>query len=307
MLASLLRFPIPAPAFTDETLAQFAGPDGTFKGKPPPTLASQKQARRIAREKLLSNQVHPDLRRTISFQGRNPVWDARVFDVLGNSSLAGLSPPAYPHAATDLMLAIETVRETPGFAMCGRKSRCLVVSSITPWIETMLLPRFCATVRVLDFNPPIIADGRFGNRLRSISPDEVGSNAVYDLVVSFSGIEHSGLTRYGDMPNPTGDISTGADLASKLRRRGGCAFLGLPLAASTDIVWPAHRLYGRPRFREVTRDFARQLGFVWDGKVLLDPFDPSTILHARLRVADWQYQPVAMLAHDENTTFLLPS
>jgi hypothetical protein len=295
MLASLLRFPIPAPALTDEAVAQFAGADGTFKGRPPPALPSSKKDAAHS----LANQVHPHLRHTLGFRDRNPVWNARVFDVLGNATLERLSPPAYPHAAADIKYAIETVRHLPGFSTCGQRSLCLVVSSLTPWVETMLLQsQTCATVHVLDYNPPILEDGRFGDRLQTFAPSDAplldGADGGYDLVVSFSGIEHSGLTRYGDLPDPQGDVRAGAELAAKLKRNG-CGFLGLPLAASTDVVWPQHRMYGPPRFREVTRAFGEPLGFVWGGRVLANPFDPATISNARSSVADWQYQPVAML------------
>lgn len=299
MLASLLRFPIPAPALTDEAVAQFAGADGTFKGKPPPARPSSKKE---GAAHSLANQVHAGLKHTVRFHDRRPIWSAHVLDVLGNATLDRLSPPAYPHAAADIKHAIETMRRMHGFESCGRQSRlCLVVSSITPWVETMLLKsNMCATVHVLDFNPPIVQDGRFGDRLQTFAPKDApvlggtDGGGGYDLIVSFSGIEHSGLTRYGDMPDPQGDVRAGAELASRLKRNG-CGFLGLPLAASTDVVWPQHRMYGRPRFREVTRAFAEPLGFVWSGRVLTDPFDPATILSARSSVADWQYQPVAML------------
>ena len=291
MLASLLRWPIPAPALTEEAVAQFAGADGTFKGRPPPPLPSKKDAAHS-----LANQVHPSLRHRLGFRDRRPVWEAHVFDVLSNATLDRLSPPAYPHAALDIKYAVETMRAMPGFESCGRQSRCLVVSSITPWIETMLLQsQTCATVHVIDYNPAVILDRRFGDRLQTFAPtDAPVLDGGYDLVVSFSGIEHSGLTRYGDMPDPQGDVRAGAELAAKLKR-DGCGFLGLPLAGSTDIVWPQHRMYGRPRFREVTRAFGEPLGFVWNGRVVPDPFDLETISNARSSVADWQYQPVAML------------
>lgn len=291
----MLRWPIPAPALTDEAVAQFAGADGTFKGRPPPALPSSKKDASHS----LGNQVHPSLRHTLGFRDRRPVWTAHVFDVLGNATLDRLSPPAYPHAATDIKYAIATMRALPGFSTCGQRSRCLVSSSITPWVEIMLLQsQTCAVVHVIDYNPPVVLDKRFGDRLQTFAPTDApvldGADGGYDLVVSFSGIEHSGLTRYGDTPDPQGDVRAGAELAGKLKRNG-CGFLGLPLAGSTDIVWPQHRLYGRPRFREVTRAFDEPLGVVWNGRVLADPFDLETISNARRSVADWQYQPVAML------------
>lgn len=297
-----LRRPIPASALSDDAVAQFAGADGLFKGRPPPVLASARELAQRARSGL-GNQVHPALRASLSFDGRRPVWDARVFDVLGNATLGALSPPGYPHAITDILTALETVQRYTGFRSCGRLSSCLVVGSITPWVELALLRRastVCRAVVTLDHNPPVLADGRFGDRLRTLAADAPPPAGRFDLIVSFSGLEHSGLTRYGDALDPNGDLTAAGQIAAMLARRGGCALLAMPISDNaTDVVWPQHRLYGPQRYRRVTRHFADDaLGFVWDGKVLSDPFHPSLVRAARATAADWQYQPVAMLVHD---------
>lgn len=62
----------------------------------------------------------------------------------------------------------------------------------------------------------------------------------YDLLVSFSGIEHSGLGRYGDPVNPDADIEAMAQIHRALAP-GGYLLLAIPTADRLIIeanLWP---------------------------------------------------------------------
>lgn len=55
----------------------------------------------------------------------------------------------------------------------------------------------------------------------------------FDLVVTFSSVEHSGLGRYGDALNPWGDLIAMAK-AWCITKTGGKALVGVP--TGKDVV-----------------------------------------------------------------------
>eukprot|EP00541_Cyclophora_tenuis_P018576 CAMPEP_0116569474 /NCGR_PEP_ID=MMETSP0397-20121206/16328_1 /TAXON_ID=216820 /ORGANISM="Cyclophora tenuis, Strain ECT3854" /LENGTH=122 /DNA_ID=CAMNT_0004097071 /DNA_START=147 /DNA_END=518 /DNA_ORIENTATION=+ len=72
------------------------------------------------------------------------------------------------------------------------------------------------------------------------------SQLLFDVVVSFSSIEHSGLGRYGDALNPWGDI-LGTARARCVTKLGGYLALAVPTGQDT-IHFNLHRLYGKNRY-----------------------------------------------------------
>ncbi len=72
------------------------------------------------------------------------------------------------------------------------------------------------------------------------------SKELYDAAISISSVEHSGLGRYGDALDPDGDIKSMKFLHDKLKP-GGICFLAVPMGVD-QILWNAHRVYGRLRF-----------------------------------------------------------
>ena len=63
-----------------------------------------------------------------------------------------------------------------------------------------------------------------------------------DFVATFSSIEHSGLGRYGDALDPTGDLLEARKIHCVLKS-GGLLFLGLPTGKDA-VFFNAHRVYG---------------------------------------------------------------
>jgi Caenorhabditis protein of unknown function, DUF268. len=69
-----------------------------------------------------------------------------------------------------------------------------------------------------------------------------GTLPVFDGVVSFSSIEHSGLGRYGDALNPYGDLIAMAR-AWCLVKDLGFALVGVPTGPD-HIIFNVHQVYG---------------------------------------------------------------
>ena len=224
----------------------------------------------------------------LRFDGARPIWSDALL-AKGLSILArnlSLSPLDYPHAAEDLTLACRAFGAAHlhdplvgggggGVSVpeANHRSRVAVFSSISPWIELTLLQRCASTPRgwawgpitTIDFNPPVIADGH-RHRLKSMAPSELASEhaaASFDLVISFSGIEHDGLGRYGEPIHPDGDLAAMRELWLSLAPRGRL-LLGLPTCYRDVLFFPWHRVYGPRRLRRMLVGFTL-LGRVWDG------------------------------------------
>ena len=84
---------------------------------------------------------------------------------------------------------------------------------------------------------------------------------LFDVVFSFSSLEHSGLGRFGDPLAPFGDAEAVAQMWCTLRP-GGLFFLALPSFSDDNrrqrlcyIVWNVHRVYGYVRLQHVTANW----------------------------------------------------
>ena len=90
----------------------------------------------------------------------------------------------------------------------------------------------------------------YNGLVKTISEDEfekfyVEEEASFDLIMSISSVDHSGLGRYGDQLNPNGDISAMRQTLSLLRP-GGFLMLTVPIGPDL-IVFNTMRRYGKFR------------------------------------------------------------
>lgn len=84
-------------------------------------------------------------------------------------------------------------------------------------------------------------------KLKTMTVEEFeASDELFDAAISISSVEHSGLGRYGDALDPDGDLKSMKTLYDRLKP-GGLCFLAVPMG-SDQILWNAHRVYGRIRF-----------------------------------------------------------
>lgn len=84
-------------------------------------------------------------------------------------------------------------------------------------------------------------------KIKTLTVDEFSKDEnLYDSTITISSVEHSGLGRYGDELDPDGDIKAMKVLLDRTKV-GGLCFLAVPMGCD-QILWNAHRVYGRLRF-----------------------------------------------------------
>mmetsp|Transcript_6141 Transcript_6141/g.16356 ORF Transcript_6141/g.16356 Transcript_6141/m.16356 type:complete len:430 (-) Transcript_6141:604-1893(-) len=138
--------------------------------------------------------------------------------------------------------------------------RALVVGSENPWIEAILLAAGVREVVTLEYtkivseHPQLIAmqPPAFANAYLS------GKLGLFDIAVSYSSLEHSGLGRYGDALNPWGDIISAAKIWC-VTRPGGLALINVPPVPQNrdELVFNAHRHYGPLRLSYLMTNWDR--------------------------------------------------
>ena len=154
-----------------------------------------------------------------------------------------------------------------------------VIGSQTPWIECILL-NLGNNVTTIEYNVP---ECNYPNlKCKNYFTDFKNTRELYDCIVTFSSIEHSGLGRYGDPLDPDGDIKTMNDIYNNLKTHGLCIW-GAPVGHDV-VAWNAHRIYGKIRLPLIFKNF-KELEWFGDKETLLN-------LHA---TKDAVYQPIVVL------------
>jgi len=110
----------------------------------------------------------------------------------------------------------------------------LVMGSENPWIESCILRAGARHVTTIEYGS-IVSEHP---RVSTMTPHDArhaylnGSLALFDAIVSYSSLEHSGLGRYGDQLNPWGDLQSVAR-AWCVCKPGGDMLLGV-MEATND-------------------------------------------------------------------------
>ncbi len=125
----------------------------------------------------------------------------------------------------------------------------LVIGSVTPWIEVILLEKGKVKKILTDEYYPIISEHPQIDYIHPVDLAkrylEIKSQYNFDFVVSYSSLEHSGLGRFGDHLDPDGDLKEMQKVYCLLKE-GGLVFLGLEYG-NDALYWNAHRIYGKWR------------------------------------------------------------
>lgn len=177
----------------------------------------------------------------------------------------------------------------------NRKTVC-VIGSTWPAFEGFALAKGAAIVYLLEYHPTVSEDPRIiPLQPQKLSNEEKSRlNGSFDLIISFSSNEHSGLGRYGDALQPDDDIKSLHEYR-ELLKPNGLLLLSVPIGLDR-VVWNAHRIYGRHRLPKLlkgwkmlvqrgfsTSDFVSpsRTGRVWDR---LD--EPCGSYHPLIRLSE---------------------
>jgi len=188
-----------------------------------------------------------------------PIWSKDMIDRMLTCQDQQLSPNDYPDSGPMIAQAC---------AEYVRGKDCAVIGSISPWIECILLKYNARNVTTVDYNPPVCD---------YIIQTDTGSKK-FDVIVSFSSIEHSGLGRYGDPIDPDGDLKACMEIHDMLHE-GGYFICGVPIGEGC-IEGNFHRIYNRKRIEK-----------------LFKPFEMVRTVPENLDFsgADWKNQPIFIM------------
>ncbi|WP_374435575.1 DUF268 domain-containing protein [Inhella sp.] len=215
-------------------------------------------------------------------------WDGAVFNQLAAIPFANFPREIfkricpYPEAWSQMA----TMR---GY-IAGRK--VLVIGSETFWIELLCALGGAAEITTVEYRPIHWTEPPQAN-LRTLTWDQfIGDldahRERYDLILSYSSIEHSGLGRYGDRLTPLGDLFTFQLMAQCMKPTGLCT---AAVPTGQDLThFNAHRIYGVQRIQAMEQIS----GLKYAGIVYPDPAylaeDPEPALRA-----GWTLQALATL------------
>lgn len=119
----------------------------------------------------------------------------------------------------------------------------LVIGSEEPCYEATAIHYGADNVTMVEYQKVTSEHSKI--KTMTVSEFEKDEN-LYDASISISSVEHSGLGRYGDELDPDGDIKAMKFQLDKTKV-GGLCFLAVPMGMD-EILWNAHRVYGRVRF-----------------------------------------------------------
>jgi hypothetical protein len=155
-----------------------------------------------------------------------------------------------------------------------------IIGSEKPRYEAFCLAHEARPV-TLEYSPITTDDMRLDLR----TPGQVRStNERFDVALSLSTYEHSGLGRYGDPIDPDGDLLAMKEL-KKIVVSGGLAFVAVPVGREA-VFFNLHRVYGRERLKRLHEGWRVLASFGFDESNFRD-VDGSKHIH----------QPVFVLAN----------
>ena len=159
-----------------------------------------------------------------------------------------LSPNDYPNSSLQFVEVFNKFVNLTG-------KTCLVLDSISPWVECLLLHFSAESVTTLDYITP-----ECNYKINTLSMDNYKKEMKYDVIISFSSLEHDGLGRYGDPINPNGDIDACIEAYSMLNKEG-YFICGIPIGDGC-IEGNFHRIYNQKRINKLFSLFNYFIGSV---------------------------------------------
>ena len=108
--------------------------------------------------------------------------------------------------------------------------------------ENTLLAYSAKSVDMIDFEKTECSYPKLNTFDRS--KDTLPPAQYYDIICSYSSIEHCGLGRYGDKIDPHGDLFTMKEIHDWLVE-DGIAMVAVPVASRSILHGIGHRLFGK--------------------------------------------------------------
>jgi TPP-dependent indolepyruvate ferredoxin oxidoreductase alpha subunit len=164
-------------------------------------------------------------------------WSEKVIDEWKQQCHIGELRGSYTIEDTNLLMTALRRMRIDGASV-------LVIGSERPWIEACVLSLGATEVTTIEYG----GIQSTHPRVQTLTPERVRASANafmerFDVVVTYSSVEHSGLGRYGDALNPWGDRQAMAR-AWCMTKRGGQLAIGVPHKPADIIHYNAHREYG---------------------------------------------------------------
>jgi hypothetical protein len=184
--------------------------------------------------------------RYLGHKARTPVWGRAWVDSIVSQARSHTLGGTYGLEETGRLR--DALLFDQGVAIKG--ARVLVIGSENPWVEALCLSVGAAEVTTLEYGA-IRTDHP---QLKTFTPDAfrsaylAGSIHPFDIVVTFSSLEHSGLGRYGDALNPWGDIIAVARSWCVTKQKAKLIIGVMYNLEHEGIKFNAHREYGNVRY-----------------------------------------------------------
>lgn len=158
-------------------------------------------------------------------------------------------PEDYPNALIDIGNCIDVLKWQNKWNLYLNCKELLVVGSISPWIECFLISKGALKVFVTDVNKIQIQD----DRIIFLSAEELNTKK-FDMIVSYSSVEHIGLGRYGDKIDLKGDIKFMDSIYDQLNDNGNF-ILGIPVAPEYEVAGIWHRVYDKMHLHQLVSKY----------------------------------------------------
>lgn len=174
-------------------------------------------------------------------------WDAELF-----STLAAIDFGQFPwEVFKSLCPYPEALSQLATLRGYIQNRRVLIIGSETYWLELYCCLAHASAVTTVEYRP-IRWSGALHvpTALDTLTWDQFIADLAphaskYDLILTYSSIEHSGLGRYGDRLMPLGDLFTFLLMSKCMKPTGMCA---VAVPVGQDLThFNAHRIYGAKR------------------------------------------------------------
>ena len=179
-----------------------------------------------------------------SSDAAEPVWSRELIDdwvsLATNDQLVG------NYGITETNHLRSALKSASGI----RGGRVLIIGSEVPWVEATVLSLGAKSLITLEYGKILSQHPA----VQTMTPAEfkqsfeAGTIGLFDAIVTFSSVEHSGLGRYGDALNPWGDVLEIARAHCVCRPGGSLTIAVMTKDGADALEFNAHRVYGDLRW-----------------------------------------------------------